>query len=142
CAYALAARAAVHRQRVQSGAAVVAAGFQPAGASAGFQPAATYLSQRLAEIRTAAQRRSRDYSARALALLRQAVAAGYDNFAHRDTDADLDGLRDEAAFKELLAQGHLDRRYGLVRRVSLTHEAKELHGLDLAEHRRRGRELA
>ena len=104
--------------------------------------AALGLPQRLEQMAATGQSRSRDHSTRALALLRQAVAAGYDDFAHMDTDADLDGLRHEAAFQALLAQGHLDRRYGLVRHVSTTHEGTELHGLPLVELLRRGRELA
>ena len=134
CVYALAARAVVHRQRAQGGAAVAATLAVPFAALA--------LPQRLEQMAAAAQRRRRDHSTRALTLLRQAVAAGYDDFAHMDTDADLDGLRNEAAFQALLAQRHLGRRYGLVRHVSTTHEGTELHGLPLVELLRRGRELA
>src|SRR5262249_11208295 len=41
---------------------------------------------------------------RAMALLRQAVAAGYQNLAHMRKDTDLDVLRDRADFKQLLEE--------------------------------------
>jgi hypothetical protein len=43
------------------------------------------------------------YAARAVAMLRQAVAAGYADVAHLRTDPDLDALRGRGDFKELAA---------------------------------------
>jgi hypothetical protein len=46
---------------------------------------------------------------RAVAWLRQALAAGYNNVALMKTDADLDALRDRADFQKLLAE--LETKY-------------------------------
>ncbi len=43
-----------------------------------------------------------EYAARAVELLRRAVAAGYKDRAHMDQDADLDALRGRADYKQLL----------------------------------------
>jgi hypothetical protein len=43
------------------------------------------------------------YAARAVELLRQAVARGYKNLAHMKKDRDLDILRDREDFKKLAA---------------------------------------
>jgi tetratricopeptide (TPR) repeat protein len=43
----------------------------------------------------------------AIRSLTRAIELGYDDFAHIEADADLDGLRDEPSFQELL------RRHGL-----------------------------
>jgi hypothetical protein len=44
------------------------------------------------------------YAARAVVLLRQAVAAGYKDAAHMKKDPDLDALRDRDDFKALLKE--------------------------------------
>ena len=43
-----------------------------------------------------------EYAARAVELLRRAIAAGYKDRAHMDKDADLDALRGRADYKQLL----------------------------------------
>jgi hypothetical protein len=47
---------------------------------------------------------SNEYAARALELLREAVAQGYKDVAHIKKDKDLDPLRDRDDFKKLMAQ--------------------------------------
>ncbi len=44
------------------------------------------------------------YAARAVDLLRQAVAEGYKDVAHLRKDPDLDALRQRADFKKLLSE--------------------------------------
>jgi eukaryotic-like serine/threonine-protein kinase len=44
------------------------------------------------------------HAARAIELLRQAVAKGYKNVAHMKKDSDLDALRGRADFQQLLAE--------------------------------------
>ena len=51
----------------------------------------------------AAAQESRAEADRAMAWLRQAIAAGYNNLALMKKDSDLDALRDRADFQELLA---------------------------------------
>lgn len=44
----------------------------------------------------------------AISVLSQAIDLGYDDFAHIEADSDLDALRDESSFQELL------RRHGII----------------------------
>jgi len=51
-----------------------------------------------------ATRLAKDEADRAMAWLKQAVAAGFNDAAHMKQDKDLDALRQQADFKKLLAQ--------------------------------------
>ena len=53
---------------------------------------------------TDATRLANDEADRAMARLKQAVAAGYKDADHMKKDKDLDTLRDREDFKELLAE--------------------------------------
>jgi hypothetical protein len=48
-------------------------------------------------------RLAEEYAARAVELLRQAVAKGFKNAAHMKKDRELDALRDREDFKRLVA---------------------------------------
>ncbi|MDA1051276.1 MAG: protein kinase [Planctomycetota bacterium] len=85
--------------------------------------------------------KSKVYADRASALLRDAIAAGYDNYEHMQQDVDLDPLRTHPGFAELMGAGKLDRRYAAVWNVSTAFESTELHGLAPDEQRQRCREL-
>ena len=82
------------------------------------------------------------YAERAVALLRQAVDAGYSNFANMQTDYSFDSIRRNPGFIEVLGRGHLERQYAAVWHGSATRESAESHGLGTAEHLGRCRELA
>jgi formylglycine-generating enzyme required for sulfatase activity len=87
-------------------------------------------------------KRERGYTERAMALLRQALQQGYRNFRNLETDPDLEPLRGQPGFAEVLRRGHLERAYSAVWHTSATREAAESHGLGLAEHLKRCRQLA
>jgi serine/threonine protein kinase/formylglycine-generating enzyme required for sulfatase activity len=82
------------------------------------------------------------YADRAVALLQEAVARGYTNFAHMQIDVDLDPIRNQAGFAALLATRHLERRYAAVWLGSEELESREPYGLDPARHLERCRQLA
>jgi formylglycine-generating enzyme required for sulfatase activity/tetratricopeptide (TPR) repeat protein len=82
------------------------------------------------------------HSERAIELLRQAIANGYTNFSHMQTDPDLDALHTHPGFLELLRKGNLDRRYAAVWHDSAALESAESHGLDPVQHLQKCRELA
>jgi formylglycine-generating enzyme required for sulfatase activity len=86
--------------------------------------------------------RAKTYAERAVALLREAVANGYQNYRQMQTDPDLDAVRDHAGFQALLSEAHLERQYAAVWHASPVLESAESHGLDPAAHLARGRELA
>ena len=141
CAYAVAGRAAWHRQRLQSAAAALATWPAP-GSWTALPWALPAVPGRLTRIDAKQQTQVRKRTARALDLLRQALAHGYADYAHMQTDEDLDGLRAEPAFAALLQRGHLERRYAAVWQTSITRESAESHGLEAADHLRRCRALA
>ena len=79
----------------------------------------------------------------AFSLLREAVQDGDADFGRMDEDADLDPIRDDPAFAEIMKAGHPDRRYAAVWSSDATSfEAIPVYGLDPAAHLRRCRELA
>ena len=63
------------------------------------------------------------YAERAVALLRQAVDAGYSNFANMQTDYSFDSIRRNPGFIEVLGRGHLERQYAAVWHGSATRES-------------------
>jgi len=78
--------------------------------------------------------KSRLYANKAVALLRQAIAFGYNNYSHIQEDADLDPVRDHESFVELMKAGGLHLRYAAVWNESTQFESRESHGLSPAEH--------
>lgn len=79
---------------------------------------------------------------RALELLAQAVALGYDDFAHLRDDDDFANVRELPEFQAIVARGHLERRYAAVFESSATMISTESHGLAPAAHLARCRALA
>jgi formylglycine-generating enzyme required for sulfatase activity len=86
--------------------------------------------------------RADKHAGRALALLQQAVAAGYRKFHDMQRDDDLEVLHGRPAFQALLAGGHLERQYSAVWRVDVAYAAEASQGLDPERHQERCRELA
>jgi serine/threonine protein kinase/formylglycine-generating enzyme required for sulfatase activity len=86
--------------------------------------------------------KARRYADRAVALLKDAVAQGYDNYDLMSDDSDLDAVRSHPGFAAVLALGHLEQQYAAVWRNSATREAQEVHGLDPEKHLERCRQLA
>jgi formylglycine-generating enzyme required for sulfatase activity/serine/threonine protein kinase/tetratricopeptide (TPR) repeat protein len=86
--------------------------------------------------------RARAYADRAVALLQQAVAGGYNRFLTMREDPALDPIREHPGFIAVLRQGHLERSYSGVWHASATLESTESHGLDPAAHLARCRLLA
>lgn len=78
--------------------------------------------------------RARSYADRAIALLKQAIAQGYSDYLHIETDSDLDPIRQHAGYKELLKGAGLDRRYSAVWHPNPLSSSAELHGSGPAEH--------
>ncbi len=76
--------------------------------------------------------KAKAYVERAGTLLREALAHGYQNYRHRQTDVDLDVLRDHPGSWECAAAWY----------ANPTRESVESHGLDPAAHLERCRELA
>ena len=58
--------------------------------------------------------KGRQLAERCLRLLREAVKNDDADFGKMDEDADLDPIRDEPAFAEIMKAGHPDRRYAAV----------------------------
>ena len=77
----------------------------------------------------------------ALQLLREAVKNDDADFGKMDEDADLDPIRDDPAFAEIMKAGHPDRRYAAVWSSDASFEATSIYGLDPAAHLRKCREL-
>src|SRR5262249_10721549 len=80
--------------------------------------------------------------ARAAGLLQDLVQSGDADFGRMDDDPDLDPVRDDSAFAEVMKAGHPERRYAAVWTTDPAIESGSISGLDPAAHRRRGRELA
>ena len=74
-------------------------------------------------------------------LLREAVKNDDADFGKMDEDADLDPVRDDPAFAEIMKAGHPDRRYAAVWNSDASFEAISIYGLDPAAHLRKCREL-
>jgi formylglycine-generating enzyme required for sulfatase activity/tetratricopeptide (TPR) repeat protein/tRNA A-37 threonylcarbamoyl transferase component Bud32 len=132
CVYSLASAAVARRNTAEAGAVV---GLAAPGAPA--WPVAILLGQ----VRERAGR-PRRYRDRAVALLRQAVAAGYSDRKRLRTNPDLEPVRAHPGFAALLRQLRLDRQYSVVWHDSATHESAGAHGLDPAAHLARCRRLA
>jgi formylglycine-generating enzyme required for sulfatase activity/tetratricopeptide (TPR) repeat protein len=79
---------------------------------------------------------------RAVALLRQALAAGYASYANLLTEPDLDPVRRHPDFQALLRECHFERLYSAVWYSSTTQTGRDSHGLGLASHLARCRQLA
>jgi formylglycine-generating enzyme required for sulfatase activity len=95
----------------------------------------------LAELAERQDRPTRD-AERCLALLRQAVSNGYQNFDAMSVDPAFAAVRDRPEFAELLRQGHLGRHYSSVRHSLPGLEGVETHALGVEAHLVRCRELA
>lgn len=85
--------------------------------------------------------KSKNYAERAVNLVKQAVAKGYQNYSHMQTDSDLDPIRKHGEFVELMQKGQLDHRFAAVWNISSDFESLESHGLSPAEHLVKCREL-
>ena len=85
--------------------------------------------------------KGRQLAERCLQLLREAVKNDDADFGKMDEDADLDPIRDDPAFAEIMKAGHPDRRYAAVWSSDASFEATSIYGLDPAAHLRKCREL-
>jgi formylglycine-generating enzyme required for sulfatase activity len=86
--------------------------------------------------------RGRRLEERCLQLLGEAVKNDDADFGKMDKDGDLDPIRDEPAFAEIMKAGHPDRRSAAVWGSDATSfEAIPIYGLDPAAHLRKCREL-
>ena len=87
------------------------------------------------------RRRSRQLSERCLQLLREAIKNDDADSGRMEEDADLDPIRDDPAFAEIMKAGHPDRRYAAVWSSDANFEAIPIYGLDPAAQLRKCREL-
>ena len=76
-----------------------------------------------------------------LQLLREVIKNDDADFGKMDEDADLDPIRDDPAFAEIMKAGHLDRRYAATWSSDASFEATSIYSLDPAAHLRKCREL-
>jgi serine/threonine protein kinase/formylglycine-generating enzyme required for sulfatase activity/tetratricopeptide (TPR) repeat protein len=83
----------------------------------------------------------RHIAERALHWLREAVKNDGADFGKMDEGADLDPIRDDPAFAEIMKAGHPDRRYAAVWSSDASFEAMPIHGLDPAAQETKCREL-
>ena len=84
--------------------------------------------------------KGRQLAERCLQLLREAVKNDDADFGKMDEDGDLDPIRDNPAFAEIMKAGHPDRRYAAVWTSDATSfEAIPIFGLDPAAHLRKCR---
>jgi eukaryotic-like serine/threonine-protein kinase len=81
------------------------------------------------------------FQSRCLQLLREAINNDDADFGKMDEDADLDPIRDDPAFAEIMKAGHPDRRYAAVWSSDSSFEATSIYGLDPAAHVRKCRDL-
>jgi serine/threonine protein kinase/formylglycine-generating enzyme required for sulfatase activity/tetratricopeptide (TPR) repeat protein len=86
--------------------------------------------------------RSETYARRAIALVKEALVGGYTNYALLTSDIDLDAIRHRKDFAPVLALVPLDRQFSAVWHDSTAAQSIETHGLDMAAHLTRCRELA
>jgi serine/threonine protein kinase/formylglycine-generating enzyme required for sulfatase activity/tetratricopeptide (TPR) repeat protein len=86
--------------------------------------------------------KSRQLAERSLLLLGEAVKNDDADFGKMDEDGDLDPLREDPTFAEIMKAGHRDRRYAAVWTSDATSfEAIPIYGLDPAAQLQRCREL-
>ena len=85
--------------------------------------------------------KTRLFADRAVALLKDAIAAGYTDYAKMQNEPDFDPLREHPGFLEILKTARLERRYTAVWHSSPSFVATEVHGLDRGAHLVRCRTL-
>jgi formylglycine-generating enzyme required for sulfatase activity/energy-coupling factor transporter ATP-binding protein EcfA2 len=85
--------------------------------------------------------KGRQLAERCLQLLREAIKNDEADFREMGEDSDLDPIRDDPAFTEIMKAGHSDRRYAAVWTSDASFEATPIYGLDPAAHLRKCREL-
>jgi formylglycine-generating enzyme required for sulfatase activity/tetratricopeptide (TPR) repeat protein len=85
-------------------------------------------------VATKSSSRAKSYADRAMALLQQAISQGYTNCLQMESDSDLDPIRRQPGYAEILKGVALDRRYTAVWHESTVCSSVELHGLGPAEH--------
>ncbi len=85
--------------------------------------------------------RGHQLAQRSLQLIRDLVKNGDAEFARMEEDADLDPIRDDPAFDEIMKAGHSDHRYAAVWNADANFEAIAISGHDFAAHEERCREL-
>jgi formylglycine-generating enzyme required for sulfatase activity len=85
--------------------------------------------------------KGRKLEERSLELLRDAVQYNEADFGKMDEDADLDPIRDDPGFAEIMRAGHSDRRYAAAWSSDASLEAIPIYGLDPISHLSRSREL-
>ena len=78
---------------------------------------------------------------RCLQLLREAVKNDDADFGKMDEDGDLDPIRDDPAFTEIMKAGHPDRRYSAVWNSDASFEPISISGFDPTSHLQRCRDL-
>jgi serine/threonine protein kinase/formylglycine-generating enzyme required for sulfatase activity len=89
----------------------------------------------LAAQATPTQDVARRYADRAVDLLKQAIADGYNEYDSIRVDCDLEVLRDHPSFRELLGPGGLALRYSAIWSAAPQREYRASHGLSPEEHR-------
>ena len=97
------------------------------------------LASRVGSRSDKAKRRQR--ADRCLQLLGEAVKSDDADFGKMDEDSDLDPIRDDPAFAEIMKEGHPDRRYAAVWSSDPRFEAIPIYGLDPAAQLQKSREL-
>jgi formylglycine-generating enzyme required for sulfatase activity/tetratricopeptide (TPR) repeat protein len=85
--------------------------------------------------------KGRQLAERCLQLLRETVKNDDDDFGRMDEDADLDAIRDDPAFAEIMKAGHPDRRYAAAWSSDASFEATAVYGLDPVAHLRKCQDL-
>jgi formylglycine-generating enzyme required for sulfatase activity len=85
--------------------------------------------------------KGRQLAERSLQLLRDAVRNGDADFGTMDVDADLDPIRDDPAFAEIIKANYPDRRYAAIWNSNVGFEATSLYGLDPAAQLQESRNL-
>ena len=85
--------------------------------------------------------KGRQLADRCLQLLREAVKNDDADFGKMDEDADLDPIRDDPAFAEIMKAGHPDLRYAAVWDSDANFEATSIYGLDPVAQLRKCREF-
>ena len=85
--------------------------------------------------------KSHQLAERCLQLLREAIKNDDADFGKMGEDSDLDPIRDDPAFAEIMQAGHPDRRLAAVWTSDASFEATSIYGLDPAAHLRKCREL-
>ena len=85
--------------------------------------------------------KGRQLSERCLQLLREAIKNDDTDFGKMDGDGDIDPIRDDPAFAEIMKAGHPDRRYAAAWCSDASCEATSIYGVDPTSHLRKCREL-